>query len=383
MTEGGIVAWKLKSGDEFAAGDVLVEVETDKATIDVEAQDDGIMWDILKHDGDKGIPVGQPIAYLAEPGDDLSTLEKPKDEAPKPDAKEQPKESKQLPKEQPPKEPKETKQPKQSKSAPGGSKEALGVFSVANPNQKLSPAVEVLLLENGISKEEALSKIEALGPKGRLLKGDVLAYVGTIERTAVSKIAEWAKSREHLDLSSIVKAAPEKPAEQPAAKQPPPPPANVKSLVVTVDLTPFGDLAHFKQYVPALVKDATLLAYQRKFPQYAEGPTASSYLAPADVFDELLAAPVSELRFEVTKVAVKPWGAAAALPSPADVFDELVGQPAVHRIAAPLVNTASLAELLLEVTTNAKVGDLAEFESAFETALYELLQPPTEEADRV
>lgn len=47
MTEGGIASWKKKEGDAFAAGDVLVEIETDKATIDVEAQDDGVLAKII------------------------------------------------------------------------------------------------------------------------------------------------------------------------------------------------------------------------------------------------------------------------------------------------------------------------------------------------
>lgn len=47
MTEGGIAAWKVKEGDAFAAGDVLLEIETDKATIDVEAQDDGVLAKII------------------------------------------------------------------------------------------------------------------------------------------------------------------------------------------------------------------------------------------------------------------------------------------------------------------------------------------------
>lgn len=49
MTEGNIAAWKVKEGDEFIAGDVLLEVETDKAQMDVEAQDDGIMAKIMVH----------------------------------------------------------------------------------------------------------------------------------------------------------------------------------------------------------------------------------------------------------------------------------------------------------------------------------------------
>ncbi|WRT67583.1 pyruvate dehydrogenase complex dihydrolipoamide acetyltransferase [Kwoniella shivajii] len=76
MTEGGIAGWKLKEGDSFAAGDVLIEIETDKATIDVEAQDDGILAKIMVQDGAKGIPVGTPIAILGEEGDDLSGADK-------------------------------------------------------------------------------------------------------------------------------------------------------------------------------------------------------------------------------------------------------------------------------------------------------------------
>jgi pyruvate dehydrogenase E2 component (dihydrolipoamide acetyltransferase) len=47
MTEGGIASWKKQEGEAFAAGDVLLEIETDKATIDVEAQDDGILAKIV------------------------------------------------------------------------------------------------------------------------------------------------------------------------------------------------------------------------------------------------------------------------------------------------------------------------------------------------
>ena len=47
MTEGNIASWKVKEGDEFVAGDVLLEVETDKAQMDVEAQDDGVMAKIM------------------------------------------------------------------------------------------------------------------------------------------------------------------------------------------------------------------------------------------------------------------------------------------------------------------------------------------------
>ena len=63
MTEGGIASWKKKEGEAFAAGDVLVEIETDKATIDVEAQDDGVLAKIIV-----SIPSLDPVEARREAG---------------------------------------------------------------------------------------------------------------------------------------------------------------------------------------------------------------------------------------------------------------------------------------------------------------------------
>ncbi len=83
MTEGNIATWRVKEGEKFSAGDVLLEIETDKATMDVEAQEDGILMKIMQGDGSKSVQVGSRIAVLAEEGDDISSLEIPKDESPK------------------------------------------------------------------------------------------------------------------------------------------------------------------------------------------------------------------------------------------------------------------------------------------------------------
>jgi pyruvate/2-oxoglutarate dehydrogenase complex dihydrolipoamide acyltransferase (E2) component len=83
MTEGNIASWKVKEGESFSAGDVLLEIETDKATMDVEAQDDGVMVKIMSQDGSKAVQVGTRIAVTAEPGDDVSSIEIPADEQPK------------------------------------------------------------------------------------------------------------------------------------------------------------------------------------------------------------------------------------------------------------------------------------------------------------
>ncbi|EGU11786.1 Pyruvate dehydrogenase X component [Rhodotorula toruloides ATCC 204091] len=81
MTEGSISEWKVKEGEAYTAGAVLLSIETDKATIDVEAQDDGVMGKILVGDGAAGVQVGKLIAILAEEGDDLANIEIPSEEA--------------------------------------------------------------------------------------------------------------------------------------------------------------------------------------------------------------------------------------------------------------------------------------------------------------
>lgn len=64
MTEGGIASWKKQEGETFAAGDVLLEIETDKATIDVEAQDDGVLAKIVVSTSSQQ-PVGSALRALA------------------------------------------------------------------------------------------------------------------------------------------------------------------------------------------------------------------------------------------------------------------------------------------------------------------------------
>jgi len=69
------------TGDSFSAGDVILEIETDKAQMDVEAQEDGILAKIVVAEGAKAVQVGSRIAVLAEEGDDLATLEIPADDS--------------------------------------------------------------------------------------------------------------------------------------------------------------------------------------------------------------------------------------------------------------------------------------------------------------
>eukprot|EP00547_Thalassionema_nitzschioides_P009292 CAMPEP_0194228860 /NCGR_PEP_ID=MMETSP0156-20130528/43588_1 /TAXON_ID=33649 /ORGANISM="Thalassionema nitzschioides, Strain L26-B" /LENGTH=436 /DNA_ID=CAMNT_0038961383 /DNA_START=333 /DNA_END=1643 /DNA_ORIENTATION=- len=75
METGTIASWTLKEGDEFSAGDVLCSIETDKATVDFEAQDDGVLARILR-DGSAAqeLPVGTPVCVVVEEADDVAAF---------------------------------------------------------------------------------------------------------------------------------------------------------------------------------------------------------------------------------------------------------------------------------------------------------------------
>jgi pyruvate dehydrogenase E2 component (dihydrolipoamide acetyltransferase) len=74
MTEGNLARWLKKEGDEVHAGDVIAEIETDKATMEYEAVDEGKLGRIIVPEGTQGIKVHQPIAILLEEGEDAGAL---------------------------------------------------------------------------------------------------------------------------------------------------------------------------------------------------------------------------------------------------------------------------------------------------------------------
>ena len=70
MEEGTLAKWLVKEGDEVKSGDILAEIETDKATMEFEAVDEGTIAKILVAEGTEGVKVGAPIAILAGEGED-------------------------------------------------------------------------------------------------------------------------------------------------------------------------------------------------------------------------------------------------------------------------------------------------------------------------
>ncbi|RKF23525.1 pyruvate dehydrogenase complex E1 component subunit beta [Altericroceibacterium spongiae] len=77
MEEGTLAKWLVKEGDEISSGDILAEIETDKATMEFEAVDEGTVGKLLVDEGTENVKVGTVIAMLAEEGEDASSLEAP------------------------------------------------------------------------------------------------------------------------------------------------------------------------------------------------------------------------------------------------------------------------------------------------------------------
>src|SRR3954468_24732993 len=92
MEEGTLAKWLVKEGDEVKSGDILAEIETDKATMEFEAVGEGTIAKILVPEGTDGVKVGQPIALLAADGEQVSDFAPAPaaDAAPKPASEEVP-----------------------------------------------------------------------------------------------------------------------------------------------------------------------------------------------------------------------------------------------------------------------------------------------------
>jgi hypothetical protein len=244
MTEGNISSWKVKEGDSFSTGDVLLEIETDKATMDVEAQDDGIMAKIFAPDGSKNVQVGTRIAVLADEGDDISSLEIPPDDS-KPASKppENVKKAEEEEEAESKRESKLTPRPEPTGTSTLSQSQRLAPASPpSGPGQSakypLYPSVIALIHENHLSDSD-VAKIPATGPQNRLLKGDVLAYLGSIPSDYPSKQSKRIEHISHLDLSNIKILPPtEKPAvptiEQALAPTPTPTVATDVSLPISL-----------------------------------------------------------------------------------------------------------------------------------------------------
>ena len=94
MEEGKLAKWLVKEGDSVSSGDIMAEIETDKATMEFEAVDEGTIGKITVPEGTEGVKVNAVIAVLAEEGEDAASVKVPDAKAAPEPAKEPPKEAK-------------------------------------------------------------------------------------------------------------------------------------------------------------------------------------------------------------------------------------------------------------------------------------------------
>jgi len=159
MTEGNLSKWHKKEGDKVSAGDVIAEIETDKATMEVEAVDEGTLGKIVVQQGTKNVKVGSPIAVLLEEGEDQSSIKETV-------VSEKPKESN-----------KEV-EAVAKKSEPVEEKEApiQKEHSIQNDQRvKASPLAKKIGMQSNVN----LSTVQGSGPRGRIIKEDVLNAIGS------------------------------------------------------------------------------------------------------------------------------------------------------------------------------------------------------------
>jgi pyruvate dehydrogenase E2 component (dihydrolipoamide acetyltransferase) len=216
MTEGTLVAWKKKKGDKVSAGDVIAEIETDKATMEWESPEDGTLTEIYVEEGGK-VDVGQKIAFIGGAGETAPKEEKKKEAEPKakgektaPAKKGQSETEKPAPAEDkepetaPPQESKETKAPekKPAKEEPAPKIEGGGEARI-----KASPIARRLAAEQGID----LSSVKGTGPDGRVTENDVRTAAkskGPAPTAAAPRIAAGEGAR--ISLSGMRKVIAER-----------------------------------------------------------------------------------------------------------------------------------------------------------------------------
>src|SRR5450755_4916933 len=87
MTEGTLVSWKKKKGDQVSTGDVIAEIETDKATMEWESPEDGTLTEIFVEEGGK-VNVGDKIAFIGSEGETSPAEAREDEKKPEPEAKE-------------------------------------------------------------------------------------------------------------------------------------------------------------------------------------------------------------------------------------------------------------------------------------------------------
>ncbi len=180
MEEGTLAKWLVKEGDTVQSGDVMCEIETDKATMEFEAVDEGIIGKIIVPDGTEGVKVNAPIAVLLEDGESMDDISDTPTTAPAPAAAES------APIVEPP----------QATPAPAAAPATDGTRIFA------SPLARRIAADKGLD----LANITGSGPKGRIVKADVLNAQPLTAPVAAAPVAQAVTAAPKSASSDQVKA---------------------------------------------------------------------------------------------------------------------------------------------------------------------------------
>jgi len=178
MTEGTLVAWKKKKGDKVSAGEVLAEIETDKATMEWESPEDGTLTEIYVEEGGR-VNIGDRIAFIGAEGEEAP---KEKEKKKKPEGKKEPEKREEKPKEEEkpeaPKaeEKKKTAPPTTEKKEPEAEQRPPTAKKPEEARVKASPVARRIAAEFGID----LSSVKGTGPEGRVTETDVRAAAKSV-----------------------------------------------------------------------------------------------------------------------------------------------------------------------------------------------------------
>jgi len=230
MTEGTLARWLKKEGEQIRAGDVIAEIETDKATMEVEAVDEGVLSKILVADGTAGVKVNDPIAVLQGEGEEASTTSAPA-AAPPTAVQAPPAATPSAPAAAPAAASAPAQQPTAQPMANGH--DAHRVFA--------SPLARRMAKQAGID----LSTMRGTGPNGRIIRADIeakqSAAPSSAERVEAQTVEAQAGSRESdaPQQAPVQQVKPAAPVAAPSLSAPAPmAPPKATPITVPHELVP-------------------------------------------------------------------------------------------------------------------------------------------------
>ncbi len=196
METGKLTAWLKQPGDQLIPGDVIAEVETDKAVVSFECQDDGYMAAHLIPEGSEDVPVGAVIALIVDEASEVDAIKNKSWPNPLEQAASAATESAAP-------EPAAAPSPAAAESKPGHS-----ASSDANDPTKVMPAARRLVVQHGVD----ISALTGTGHRGRITKGDVLVHLGQAPASALPQKKASKNTNQNNQDGSAVSATTSAPA---------------------------------------------------------------------------------------------------------------------------------------------------------------------------